>query len=204
MKLHHLGFLLLLGLLMGACKQNPMKPQVDYETLPAISGDLVNMVVEIPAGTNHKIEYRPEEAIFRVDQLEGEERVIHFLPYPGNYGFIPGTLMDKAKGGDGDALDILLISEAVPTGTVVGVQPIGALLLRDRGEIDTKIIAVPVDSTNQVLEADNFIDFMVYYDAGRRILEDWFTNYKGQGVVEMIRWEDDRYAWQEIRKWEKK
>lgn len=203
MKLQHLVLLSLFILFMGACKQDPMKPKVDYATLPAISGDLVNMVVEIPAGTNHKIEYRPAEEVFQVDLLEGEERVIDFLPYPGNYGFIPGTLMDKARGGDGDALDILLISEAVPTGTVVGVQPIGALLLRDRGEIDTKIIAIPVDSTNQVLEADNFIDFMLYYDAGRRILEDWFTNYKGPGVVEMIRWEDDRYAWQEIKKWEK-
>ena len=47
------------------------------------------------------------------------DRIVNFLPYPANYGFIPSTFMDKKKGGDGDALDILLISEHMVTGTVV-------------------------------------------------------------------------------------
>ncbi len=194
--------ILLLFLVVGCKKSNPFEAKVDYQELPAISGELVNVVVEIPAGTNHKIEYHYEQAEFINDTLQGEDRVINFLPYPGNYGFIPGTLMDVERGGDGDALDVLLLSEAVPTGSVVPAKPIGALLLKDRGELDSKIIAIPAEEAFRIIEADNFVDFMLYYDAGRRILEDWFLNYKGRDVVQLIRWEDDRYAWQEIRKWE--
>ena len=77
------------------------------------------MVVEIPAGTNHKIEYDPSTDSFENDKKDGKDRVISFLPYPGNYGFIPSTLMNKDRGGDGDALDILVIGESEPTGTVL-------------------------------------------------------------------------------------
>jgi inorganic pyrophosphatase len=130
-------------------------------------------------------------------------RVINFLPYPGNYGFVPSTLMDKSEGGDGDPLDVLVMSESVPTGTRLAVIPIGALLLLDRGEIDTKIIAVPVDSTLRVFDVDNFITFALEYDAARSIIETWFLNYKGPKQTELIRWEDETFAWREVRRWKK-
>lgn len=198
------GILLSVLLSLPACRQSDAPAaSLDVKALPAISGRTINVVVEIPAGSNHKIEYQYVEGAFRNDTLDdGSVRVINFLPYPGNYGFIPGTLMDTLRGGDGDALDVLLISEAQSTGTVVSALPIGALLLRDRGEIDTKLIAVPADPEQRVITATNFVDFMLYYDAARRILEDWFLHYKGRGVVEMIRWEDEAYAWEEIRRWQ--
>ena len=111
--------------------------------------------------------------------------------------------MDKERGGDGDALDILVIGEAVPTGTILQVIPIGALLLRDRDEIDTKIIAIPADPARQVIHADDFMSFALRYDAARRIIEDWFQNYKGPERVEIIRWEDEEYALSEVEKWQK-
>ena len=173
----------------------------DPYTLPAREGDFLNMVVEIPAGTNHKIEYRPELGYVNDTLTDGTTRIINFLPYPGNYGFVPSTLMDESRGGDGDALDVLVIGESVPTGTVMSVQPIATLLLRDRGEIDTKIIAVPADSTSRVYRADNFLDFSLGNDAAKRIIETWFLNYKGLGVVQLLRWEDEGYAWREVDKW---
>ena len=195
------GALLLVSL--TACRQQATEPTVHVAELPAVSGERINVVVEIPAGTNHKIEYQRETGEFRNDTLaEGQLRVIDFLPYPGNYGFIPGTFVDEAQGGDGDALDVLLLAEAVPTGTVVAALPIGAMLFRDNGEIDTKLIAVPVDTADRIISATNFVDFMLYYDAARRILEDWFLHYKGRGAMQLVRWEDERYAWQEIRRWE--
>lgn len=174
----------------------------DPYSVPAISDDHINMIVEIPAGTNHKIEYSGETNEFFNDKNDdGSTRVISFLPYPGNYGFIPSTLMDRERGGDGDPLDILVISEALTTGSVVPVIPIGALLLRDRGEIDTKIIAIPADSTKQVMAPTDFLDFAIQYDAAKQIIESWFLNYKGAGQTELIRWEDENYAWEEVRKW---
>ncbi len=175
----------------------------DPTTVAATKGEYLQAIIEIPAGTNHKIEYDYASKQFLNDQVDGQDRVINFLPYPGNYGFIPSTLMDKERGGDGDALDILVIGESVPTGTIMEVIPIGALMLRDRQEIDTKIIAIPADPLKQIIKAEDFMTFALKYDAARRIIEDWFQNYKGAEGVEIIRWEDEQFALQEVEKWKK-
>lgn len=174
----------------------------DYKTLPAIIDQGIHVVVEIPAGTNHKIEYQTDKSDFEVDQIDGKDRIINFLPYPGNYGFIPSTYMDPARGGDGDALDVLVLGESQPTGSVLKALPVGVLLLKDKGELDSKIIAVPMDSTQQTMNIREFSNFLIEYDAAKRIVEEWFLNYKGYGVMELIGWQDEKYAWNEIRKWE--
>ncbi|WP_116107767.1 inorganic diphosphatase [Lewinella sp. IMCC34191] len=175
---------------------------VDPYTLPSIDGDALNVIVEIPAGTNHKIEYHPGRGYINDTLEDGGTRVISFLPYPGNYGFVPSTLMDSDRGGDGDGLDVLVIGESVPTGTLLRVVPIGALMLRDRGEIDTKIIAVAADPADRTLDVTTFLDFSLGNDAAKQIIETWFLNYKGPNVVELLRWEDEAYAWREVRKWQ--
>jgi inorganic pyrophosphatase len=190
-------------MIMFACSNDKAvydMPREPY-AIPSMDGDALNVIVEIPAGTNHKIEYRIETGFSNDTLLGGQTRVINFLPYPGNYGFVPNTLMDKERGGDGDPLDVLVVCESVPTGTRLAVIPIGALLLRDRGEIDTKIIAVPVDSSLRVFRATNFLEFALEHDAARSIIETWFLNYKGPKQTELIRWEDETYAWREVREW---
>lgn len=182
-----------------SCKENSVS--TNYEKLPAITEKGINVVVEIPAGTNHKIEYQKDKKRFENDKIDGKTRIIQFLPYPGNYGFIPSTLMDEERGGDGDALDILVIGESQPTGTVQEVIPIGVLLLKDKGEIDSKIVAVPTNANQQVIAATDFKTFLIEYDAAKRIIEDWFLNYKGYGVMELIGWRDEAYAMEEVRKW---
>ncbi len=192
-------FLLILTFFCNCKMERNLRPNV--ESLKAFGAKGINMVVEIPAGTNHKIEYDYESRSFKVDQENGKDRVIDFLPYPGNYGFVPGTLMDEAKGGDGDALDILLIAESVPSGTVVEVLPIAALELMDSGEVDTKLIGIPVDSTLRVIQATRFEDFMIEYNIAQRMIKDWFLNYKGLGKVEMVAWKDEIFARAEVEKW---
>ena len=207
--MRHLALLLLF--VLAGCDHAPEEapettpvaaaPDADPYLLPSIDGDALNVVVEIPAGTNHKIEYHQGSGYVNDTLADGSTRVINFLPYPGNYGFIPSTFMDKARGGDGDALDVLVIGESLPTGTQIKVYPIATLLLRDRGEIDTKIIAVPADSAAQVFRAGNFLDFSLGNDAAKRIIETWFLNYKGPNMTELLRWEDESYAWREVRRW---
>lgn len=165
------------------------------------AGDALNVIVEIPAGTNYKVEYKATIGFSNDTLSGGRERIINFLPYPGNYGFVPSTMMDKDRGGDGDPLDVLVLCESVPTGTLLATKPIGALLLRDRGEIDTKIIAVPADSSLRVFDVEDFLTFALEQDAARTIIETWFLNYKGAKQTELIRWEDEAYAWREVRKW---
>jgi len=177
--------------------------QGDVYRAPAITeAGTINAVIEIPAGTNQKIEFNSENKRFETDQLDGKDRIIDFLPYPANYGFIPSTMMNEEQGGDGDALDVLVIAPAQPTGTLMAIRPIATLNLIDDGEIDIKIIAVPVDSSLQIIHVDGFEDFLIKYNAGMRIVETWFLNYKGLGRIKLKGWENEHRALQEIKKWQ--
>ncbi|MEM6397136.1 MAG: inorganic diphosphatase [Bacteroidota bacterium] len=178
------------------------RPREPYGVATLAEGGKLNMIVEIPAGTNDKFEYDSERRKFVHDTLpNGTKRRIQFLPYPGNYGFIPSTLMDKERGGDGDPLDVLVVGQHAPMGSLIAVEPIGALLLKDRGELDTKIIAVPADVNQRSLPASTYMELLLEYPAAHRIIEEWFLNYKGPKQMELIRWEDETYAWDEINKW---
>lgn len=180
------------------------RPSQPYGVATIAEGGELNMIVEIPAGTNDKYEYNKENRKFEQDTFaDGSKRRIQFLPYPGNYGFIPSTEMDVERGGDGDPLDILLIGEHARQGSLIPVEPIAALLLKDRGELDTKIIAIPADANQRTIRADNYMELLLEYPAAHQIIEDWFLHYKGKGQTELIRWEDEAYAWDEIHKWKK-
>lgn len=195
--MHRFVLLMVISFFLLTCRPQ----QTDYSSLPWKGEEGINMVVEIPAGTNLKLEFDPETNKIVPDQEGGSDRIVDFLPYPGNYGFIPGTFMDQGRGGDGDALDVLLISESLASGTVVEVLPIGLLDLRDGGEKDIKIIAVPVDPQQQVIAVRQFQDFLIKYDAVKRIIEDWFLHYKGYGTIEIVGWEDDAAARKIIESW---
>ncbi len=175
---------------------------VDYKNL-SWEGEQggIQAVVEIPAGTNLKLEYNAESGSIEPDQEEGADRYINFLPYPGNYGFIPGTYMDPARGGDGDALDVLILGQSVASGTVLEFIPIGLLKLRDAGEVDTKVIGVPLAEDQQVMDISSFQDLLIHYDSARRIIEEWFLHYKGYGVMDVEGWEDEAVARTYIQDW---
>jgi inorganic pyrophosphatase len=182
---------------------SPADRELAYD-LPAFTPEgYLNMVVEIPAGSSLKIEYDPRQRRFLPDTLDGQPRKIAFLPYPGNYGFIPSTYMDPARGGDGDALDVLMLGPARPSGTVIEVIPVGTLLLRDGGEEDTKIIAVAREEGLNPMGMDEFRDLLTEFDPARRIVEEWFEHYKGFQQVELVGWEDEAYALREVKKWAK-
>ncbi|MEM8906888.1 MAG: inorganic diphosphatase [Bacteroidota bacterium] len=195
-------YLLLGTLWLASCQMPVEEPLYTQPTFDA-KGD-VQAVIEIPAGTNQKIEFNPATKQFEVDVIDGKKRVIDFLPYPANYGFIPSTLMTEAAGGDGDALDVLVIGESQATGTLLAVRPIAALELLDEGEIDTKIIAVPADSTLQIIEATDFATLLIRYNAVQYIIESWFLNYKGLGVMELVAWKNETEALRLIRRWTQK
>ena len=99
----------------------------------------INVVVEIPKGSSHKIEWRRDKAYFALDRVEPA-----IFAKPANYGFIPKTLDE-----DGDELDVLLVTdEPLWTGVVVEARILGYVKFVDDGEVDDKIIAVPTDDRN--------------------------------------------------------
>lgn len=193
--MNKLLWIFLLFSLLAACTPNTEEgSSTAPRDLPAFTERGVNAVIEIPAGTNHKVEYNKATDNFATDQRAGKDRVIDFLPYPGNYGFIPGTNLEEAAGGDGDALDVLVISEALPTGSVIEVRPIALLRLRDEGQQDDKVIAIPADSSRQVIDPKDYLDFSLRYDGAKHIIENWFLYYDGLGTATFEGWADEKAA----------
>lgn len=175
--------------------------KVDYYNLPTYSkNNNVNAVIEIPAGTNKKLEFNTKSLTFEIDKKKGKDRVIEFLPYIGNYGFIPSTYSDPNKGGDGDAVDVLVIAETVDTGTVLEITPIGLLKLIDDGEIDYKVIANVHDKSKQIIKANSFKDLESNYPEIIKIIESWFLNYNIDDEAKINGWGNEKEAYLEINK----
>ncbi len=107
---------------------------------PSPSQGLVNLLVEIPAGSRNKYEYYSEAGVMALD------RVLHSsVRYPFDYGFIPNTLAE-----DGAPLDAMVIMEE-PTfaGCLIKARPIGVLDMHDSGAYDGKLLCVPVADPRQ-------------------------------------------------------
>ena len=113
----------------------------DYQ--PQLENGDVNVVVEVPAGTTGKWEVTKPEGELRWEVRDGKPRVVQYLGYPANYGMIPRTLLPKDLGGDGDPLDVVILGNAVPRGSVIPARLIGVMIMIDAGEQDDKLIAVP-------------------------------------------------------------
>lgn len=142
----------------------------------------INVVVEIPTGTDEKWEVDKTTGQLKWEFKKGKPRVVSYLGYPGNYGMIPRTLLPKKLGGDGDPLDVIVIGSAVPRGSVLSVRPIGVLKLLDDDEQDDKIIAVLLNSElGGVLSIE---ELKRKYKGVAEILQIWFTNYKGPGRLQ--------------------
>jgi inorganic pyrophosphatase len=112
----------------------------------------VTVFIEIVPRDTVKYEVDKETGYLKIDRPQQYSNVV-----PANYGFIPQTYCDKniaelarAKtdiniiGGDGDPLDILVLSEHhIPRGDIIlKAKPIGGFCLVDDDEADDKIIAV--------------------------------------------------------------
>jgi len=95
----------------------------------------LDMIVEVPYNSSVKYEYDEKNKCMRCD------RKLHTsMMYPGNYGYIPNT-----EAGDGDPLDILMISDySIYPGILVKVRIIGVLITKDEKGMDEKMLAVPV------------------------------------------------------------
>jgi len=101
-----------------------------------VDGGVINVVIEIPTGSTHKIEWNRGKAAFQLDRVEPA-----IFAKPTNYGFIPQTLDE-----DGDELDVLAITDQpLTTGVFFEANVIGVMKFEDDGEIDDKIVVVPAD-----------------------------------------------------------
>jgi inorganic pyrophosphatase len=129
------------------------------------SPEIVRMIVEIPKNSSNKYEYDGELGVFRLDRA-----LYSPLHYPGDYGFVPGTLAD-----DGDPLDVLaIVDDASYPGVLISVRPVGLLDMIDDDEPDQKILAVP--NKNPRFDQIHTIDQVFPHKL--REIEHFFAIYK--------------------------
>jgi inorganic pyrophosphatase len=157
---------------------------------------MVNVVVEIPVGGVQKIEWNRTSQTMEVDRLEPTA-----FSEPTNYGFIPQTI-----GGDGDGLDVLIISETVlATGTTLPARIIGVMKFSDEGEPDDKIVVVPIADQEKSGAINSLADLQK-----QKIdqISDYFSHYKDQiksGLTVVQGWGDIAEAkaiiYQAIERW---
>jgi inorganic pyrophosphatase len=114
--------------------------------------EIVTAFIEIVPTDTVKYEIDKESGYLKIDRPQKFSNVV-----PALYGFIPQTYCDKlvaefaseksgkkVEKGDGDPLDICVLSERSITHGDIILQaiPIGGIRLIDKGEADDKIIAV--------------------------------------------------------------
>ncbi len=157
--------------------------------------DCFHTVIEVPRGGTVKYELDKASGMIRVDRV-----LYSAVHYPANYGFIPRTL-----GGDGDALDVLVVMDqpVVPL-SVLRARAIGALPMVDDAGEDEKIIAVCCDDPAYA----HYEDLDDLPEHQRRLMDRFFLDYKilenkavetmefmsREAAVAVIRESIDRYA----------
>lgn len=134
---------------------------------PADDGSEFYTAIEIPAGGLTKYEIDVDTGHIIVDRF-----VSMPVAYPANYGSITSSL-----GGDGDPLDALVYTrEPIAPGAVIRVRPIGVLKMIDGGEVDDKIVAVPVSKVDPTYEAIREVSDLPKIEQER--LQAFFSVYK--------------------------
>lgn len=153
---------------------------MDLSLIPAQpKPGLINVLIEIPAGSKNKYEFDKDMQAFALDRV-----LFASVQYPYDYGFIPNTLAD-----DGDPLDGMVIMDQ-PTfpGCVITARPIGMLEMIDGGDRDEKILCVPE-------EDPRYIDVKSLADIATHRLDEiaeFFRTYKNleKKVTEILGWQD--------------
>jgi len=126
---------------------------------------IVRMIVEIPKNSTNKYEYDGKLGVFRLDRT-----LYSPMHYPGDYGFVPGTLAE-----DGDPLDVLvLVDEPSYPGVLIAVRPLGVLKMVDQQQPDEKILAVP----NRNPRFDQMQKIEDTFPHNLREIEHFFAIYK--------------------------
>ena len=129
--------------------------------------DKLNVVIEIPYGSNIKYEIDKESGAVVVDRV-----MYGAMFYPANYGFVPNTLAD-----DGDPVDVLVLNPyPLQAGSMIAVRLIGVLIMEDESGMDEKLLSVPVSKIDP-----SFDKIQSYVDLPRITLDrikNFFETYK--------------------------
>ena len=155
-----------------------------------VDAGLINVVVEIPTGSNHKIEWNRRIGAMMLDRVEPQ-----IFAKPTNYGFIPQTLDE-----DGDELDALIITESpLATGIYLKARVIGVMKFVDDGEVDDKVVVVPADDRDAGNEIKTLADLPAQLVKQIEFHFNHYKDLKKPGATKVEHWGDVEEAKQVIR-----
>lgn len=155
-----------------------------------VDSGIINVVVEIPAGSNNKIEWNRKLGVMQLDRVEPA-----LFAKPTNYGFIPQTLDE-----DGDELDALIITEQpLPTGIFMEAKVIGVMKFVDDGEVDDKVVVVPADDRNNGNSISSLADLPKQLIKQIEFHFNHYKDLKKVGSTKVEHWGDIEEAKQVIR-----
>jgi inorganic pyrophosphatase len=152
--------------------------------------DEINVVVEIPRGSNIKYEIDDETGALFVDR-----KLFTAMFYPCNYGFVPQT---KEK--DGDPVDVLVLgNDPVAPSSVIRANPVGVLITADEEGEDSKIVAVPIPKVDPSFSDVKDIETVPQYirDQIKHFFEHYKELEKGK-YVKVKSWENRESAKKKI------
>ena len=134
--------------------------------------DSVNVIIETSRGARAKLTFDPRRGVFVVKKILPQG-----MSFPFDFGFIPSTI-----GGDGDPLDVLLlIDEAVPTGTLVPSRLIGVIEAsqteRDGATMKNDRLIAVATASELFAEVEGFDDLPA---AMMQQIEHFFISYNEQ------------------------
>ena len=150
----------------------------------------INVVIEIPKGSNIKYEIDEESGAVFVDR-----KLFTAMFYPCNYGFVPQT-MEK----DGDPVDVLVLgSDPVVPAAVIKANPVGVLITEDEEGQDAKVVAVPIAKVDPSFSDVKDIDSVPEHikDQVRHFFEHYKELEKGK-YVKVAGWENKESAKKKI------
>jgi inorganic pyrophosphatase len=168
-------------------KSQPKPPQHKFPKI-------VEVVVEIPAGSRNKYEFDEKVGVMRLDRVLSSAVFYNF-----EYGYIEGTRAD-----DGDHTDALvLLAEPTFPGCHVTARPVGGLRMRDDKGDDFKVLCVALgDPLHQEIKKlaqvpKQRLREIEHFFATYKLLEDKHVDVGGWSDIEhaetVLR--DDRKRW---------
>jgi inorganic pyrophosphatase len=165
--------------------------QEDFSTQPphlepSFHDSIMQAVIEIPVGFQQWSTYDPSQG-----QVVETEKTLK-LPLPGNWGFIPSTQYTTAK--KSDPLDVLVLSDAIPSGEQLSILPVGVVLLQKEGAVIPLILAIPADPALQTISIQGFNDLSIQYEGIKRLLEDWIVQVFADSSTRILDWKNEQYA----------
>jgi inorganic pyrophosphatase len=164
----------------------PISPVHDIPLWVDKQKGIVNSFIEIPRGTQPKLEAHKTEPLNPIwqDTKNNKLRYVAY-PFPYNYGALPQTWEnpqivhpDTNAKGDNDPIDLCEIGTKLHhTGDLVQVKILGGYAMIDEGETDWKVIAIDVtDPLAEKLNDAGDID-KVFPQKSREIFE-FLRDYK--------------------------